>query len=751
MAIRDQDALNYHKEGRPGKIEVVPTKPCLTARDLSLAYSPGVAIPCTAIERNPQDAYMYTNRGNLVAVVSNGTAVLGLGNIGALAGKPVMEGKGVLFKKFGHVDVFDIEVDTEDPEEIIKFCQLLEPTVGGINLEDIKAPECFYIEDVLRKSMNVPVFHDDQHGTAIISGAGLLNAARLQGKELADLKVVVSGAGASAIACAKFAESLGVPNENITLVDSKGVCYKGRTEGMNPYKEYFAHETSRRTLAEALEGADVLYGCSVAGLVTKDMVKSMADKPIVFAMANPDPEITYPDAKDARPDVIMATGRSDYPNQVNNVLGFPFIFRGALDVRATAINEEMKRAAAHALADLARETVPTEVMDAYGGESFEFGPEYIIPKPFDSRVLSHVAYAVARAACDTGVAQAPISDWDAYRHSLEGMTSSSRMVMDSIRNKARAVTRKIVFSEGEDERVLEACRILVDEGLCHPVLLGNPQVIGKHAEKIGLDLDRVTLKDPEHCPNLDDMARLLFIERARKGYNFDKAHRMVQRPIHHGVMMLRTGEADGMVCGATRSYTDTLRVVLPLAEMRPGISRVIGMHVILIHSQAYIFADTTVNFEPDAQQLAEITVVASKVARYFNLDPVAAMLSFSNFGDNDRPESRKVREAVEILHRDHPDLVVDGEMQADVAVMPQLCEVSVPDCRVLGKANVLIFPDLQSANIAYKLVGKLGQGREVLGPLLFGLKQPINIIATTSTVEKIVNMAALSSYEVGRA
>jgi malate dehydrogenase (oxaloacetate-decarboxylating)(NADP+) len=750
MVIRDQDALNYHKEGRPGKIEVIPTKPCLTARDLSLAYSPGVAIPCSAIEKNPSDAFLYTNRGNLVAVVSNGTAVLGMGNIGALAGKPVMEGKGVLFKKFGHVDVFDIEVGSEDPEDIIKFCQLLEPTVGGINLEDIKAPECFHIEQTLRETMQVPVFHDDQHGTAIISGAGLINAAHLQGKALEELKVVVSGAGASAIACAKFAESLGVPRGNITLVDSKGVCYRGRTKGMNEYKEYFARETECRTLADAMEGADVLYGCSVAGLVTQEMVRSMADKPIVFAMANPDPEITYPEAKAARPDLIMATGRSDYPNQVNNVLGFPFIFRGALDVRATAINEEMKLAAARALAALARETVPTEVTDAYGGEHFEFGPDYIIPKPFDDRVLSRVAYAVARAACETGVAREPISDWDDYRHGLEGMSSRSRMVMDSIRNSARAVPRKIVFAEGEEERVLEACRILVDEGLCQPVLLGDPEVIATQAERIGLDLDRVTLKDPAHCPNLDEMAGLLFKERARKGYNYAKAHRLVQRRTHHGVMMLRTGEAEGMVCGATRGYTDTLRVVLPLAEMRPGISRVIGLHVILIHSQAYIMADTTLNFDPDAPQLAEIAVVAARVARYFNLDPVVALLSFSNFGDNDRPESQKVREAVQILHRDHPDLVVDGEMQADVAIHPRLSENSVPDCRVQGRANVLVFPDLQSANITYKLVGRLGSGREVLGPLLFGLKQPINIVSNNSTVEKIVNMAALSAYEVGR-
>ncbi len=749
MALRDQDALDYHEEGRPGKTEVVPTKPCLTAHDLSLAYSPGVAIPCTAIEKNPADAYRYTNRGNLVAVVSNGSAVLGLGNIGALAGKPVMEGKGVLFKRFGHVDVFDLEIDTEDPDEIIKFCQLLEPTVGGINLEDIKAPECFVVEKKLRETMNIPVFHDDQHGTAIISAAALINAAQLQDKNIEDLKIVVSGAGAAAIACAKLMETLGVPRENFLLADSKGVCYKGRVEGMNEYKEYFANETDRRTLAEAMEGCDVFLGCSVAGLVTKDMVQSMADKPIVFAMANPDPEITYEDAIDARPDVIMATGRSDYPNQVNNVLGFPFIFRGALDIRARAINEEMKLAAAYALAELARQPMPAEVAAAYGGQHFEFGPEYIIPKPFDSRVLPNVAMAVAKAGVETGVAQEPISDWERYEERLAGMHNKSLMVMHTIRSQAQANPRRIVFSEGEEQRVIEACGMAVDLGFCHPILLGDTEKIGILAEKYGVDLKGMTVKDPTSCPAIEDMAQSLFQERARKGYNIEKARRMVKRPMHHGVMMLRAGDADGMVCGADRSYVDTLRVVLPLAELREGISRVVGMHVLLIEGKVYIFADTTVNYDNDARQLAEIALMASTVARHFNLVPVVAMLSFSNFGDNDRPESRKVREAVQILNREHPELRVDGEMQGDVAVIPGRCGVSVPNCQVVGQANVLIFPDLQSANIAYKLVGHLGN-REVIGPLLFGLKQPINMVSSSSTVAKIANIAALSSYEVGR-
>ena len=749
MSQRDQDALDYHRKGRPGKVEVVPTKPCMTARDLSLAYSPGVAVPCLAIEKNPNDAYLYTNRGNLVAVVSNGTAVLGLGNIGALAGKPVMEGKGVLFKKFGHVDVFDIEIDSEDPDEIIKFCQMLEPTVGGINLEDIKAPECFVIEETLRETMNIPVFHDDQHGTAIISAAALINATKIQGKKIEDLKVVVSGAGAAAIACAKLVETLGVPRKNFLLADSKGVCYKGRTEGMNEYKEYFANETDRRTLAEAMEGSDVFLGYSVAGLVTKDMVRSMADKPIVFAMANPDPEISYPDAVDARPDVIMATGRSDFPNQVNNVLCFPFLFRGALDVRATAINEEMKLAAAYALAELACQPVPAEVAAAYGNEQFSFGPEYIIPKPFDARVLAIVSFAVAQSACDSGVAQVPVSDWDAYRVQLESLTNKSREVMRAIRSQAQSRLRKIVFAEGDDDRVLEACRICVDEGYCHPILLGNPAEIQAKAEAMNIDLSNMTLKDPADCPNIEEMAGVLFNERARKGYNYAKARRMVERPTHHGVMMLRTGEAEGMVCGANRSYVDTLRPVLTLAEMRHGVNRVVGMHLLLVDGKPFIFADTTVNFEPDSEQLVEITLMAATVARHFNMDPIVAMLSFSNFGDNDRPGSRKVREAVRLLNQRHPDLRVDGEMQADVAILPGGCEEAVPDCMVRGEANVLIFPDLQSGNIAYKLVGHLGQ-REVIGPLLYGLKQPINMVSTNSTVEKIVNMAALSAYEVGR-
>ena len=746
MSIRDQEALDYHFVGKPGKIEVVATKPCLTARDLSLAYTPGVAVPCLAIEKNPEDAYKYTSKGNLVAVLSNGTAVLGLGDIGALAGKPVMEGKGVLFKRFAGVDVFDIEVNTHDADEIIKLAQLLEPTFGGINLEDIKAPECFYIEETLKKTMNIPVFHDDQHGTAIISGAALINALELAGKNIKDVRVVVSGAGAAAIACAKFYEVMGVPNENFLLVDTKGVVFKGRKEGMNPYKEHFAQDTPKRTLADAMDGADVFLGCSVKGLVTQDMVRSMAKNPIIFAMANPDPEITYPDAKAARPDVIMATGRSDYPNQVNNVLGFPFIFRGALDVRATAINEEMKMAASRALAALAKEPVPENVSAAYSGEKFEFGPDYIIPKPFDPRVLVWEAAAVAKAACDTGVAKHPITDWEGYRARLEAMTSKSQEVMRSIVTKARQHPKRVVFPEGDNTKVVEAARVLVEDGLAKPILLGDPKLIEFKAKHVGLDLSRIEVIDPTKTPNLVAFANELYTLRARKGYTPKKVEYYVRRPIHQAMLMLRMGMADGMVAGIERSYPETLGFVLPLAELKEGTKRVVGVHVLLVEGKVFLFADTTLNIDPDERDLAEIAVSAADVARHFNIDPKIAMLSFSNFGDNDHPKAKKVRHAVEILHREHPELVVDGEMHGDVALLPDYAKTNFPVSQVQGDANVLIFPDLQSGNIAYKLVTHISKG-EVIGPLLLGLKHPINIVSFHSDVRDIVNMAAISASQ----
>ena len=746
MPNREQEALDYHSQGRPGKVEVVPTKPCLTSRDLSLAYTPGVAVPCLVIEKNPEDAYKYTNKGNLVAVLSNGTAVLGLGDIGALAGKPVMEGKGVLFKRFAGVDVFDIEVNTHDPEEIIKLAQLLEPTFGGINLEDIKAPECFMIEERLKKTMNIPVFHDDQHGTAIISGAALINALELAKKDIKDVRVVVSGAGAAAIACAKFYEVMGVPNKNFLLVDTKGVVFKGRKEGMNPYKEHFAQDTPKRTLAEAMEGADVFLGCSVKGLVTQDMVRSMAKNPIIFAMANPDPEITYPDAKAARPDVIMATGRSDYPNQVNNVMGFPFIFRGALDVRATAINEEMKMAASRALAALAKEPVPENVSAAYSGQRFEFGPDYIIPKPFDPRVLVWEAAAVAKAACETGVAKAPITDWAGYKARLEAMTSKSHEVMRTIITKASQKPKRVVFPEGDNTKVVEAARQLVEEGLARPILLGNPEIIEAKAKHIGLDTSRLTVIDPTQSPNLDAFSDELYKLCARKGYTPKKVAHYIRRPVHQAMMMLRMGMADGMVAGVEHAYIDTIKIVLPLAELKPGVSRAVGMHVLLVEGKVFLFADTTLNVEPDARHLAEIAVRAAEVARHFNMEPRIAMLSFSNFGDNDHAKARKVRQAVEILHREHADLVVDGEMHGDVALLPDYAKQNFPASQIQGDANVLIFPDLQSGNIAYKLVTHISRG-EVIGPLLIGLKYPINIVSFHSDARDIVNMAAISASQ----
>ena len=749
MSIRDQDALDYHSQGRPGKTEVVSTKPCVTARDLSLAYTPGVAVPCLAIEKNPADAYKYTNKGNLVAVLSNGTAVLGLGDIGPLAGKPVMEGKGVLFKRFADVDVFDIEVNTKNPEEIIKLCQLLEPTFGGINLEDIKAPECFVIEETLKKTMGIPVFHDDQHGTAIISGAALINACRLTGRTPEECHVVVSGAGAAAIACARFYEVLGVPHTNFLFVDTKGVVYKGRKEGMNPYKERYAQETDARTLADAMRGADVFLGLSGKGLVSKDMVRSMADRPIVFAMANPDPEISYEDAIDARSDVIMATGRSDTPNQVNNVLGFPFIFRGALDVRATTINEEMKLAAAHALAELARQPVPHNVSTAYGGQRFEFGREYIIPKPFDPRVLEWEALAVAKAACDSGVAQQPITDWGAYRERLQGMTSRSVEVMHTIRAKAQREKRRVVFTEGASLRVAEACLEILSEGLAQPILLGRPDVIIRQLERVGLDPAAVTIVDPETSPHNEEYAKALATWAARKGYTPQRASYAVRRPYQHGIMMLRSGHADGMVAGGDRPYVDTIRRLIPIVELKPGISRAAGMHVLMADGKVYILADTTINIEPNSKQLVEIALLAAEVARYFNLEPRVAMLSFSNFGDNHNPKSRVVRNAVEILHADHPELIVDGEMHGDVAVNPLLSAESFPHSRVAGRANVLIFPDIRSGNIAQKLLASIGRS-EVIGPLLIGLQHPINVISYSSDVRQIVNMAALSAFEAGR-
>jgi len=746
MAIRDEDALQYHEFPRAGKTEVVSTKPCLTQMDLSLAYTPGVAVPCLHIEKNPEDAYRYTNKGNLVAVVSNGTAVLGLGDIGALAGKPVMEGKGVLFKRFAHVDVFDIEVNTHDPDEVIKFVQLLEPTLGGVNLEDIKAPECFYIEETLKKTMNIPVFHDDQHGTAIISGAALVNACELAGKDISKVKVVVSGAGASAIACAKLYEVLGVSHDNILLVDTKGVVYTGRKEGMNKYKEYFQQDTKLRTLADAMKGADVFLGCSVKGLVTQDMVKSMAKNPIVFAMANPDPEITYPDAKAARSDVIMATGRSDYPNQVNNVLGFPFIFRGALDVRATAINEQMKLAASKALAALAKEPVPDSVRAAYGGVKMEYGPEYIIPKPFDPRVLVWEASAVAKAACDSGVALKPITDWEGYKARLESMTAKSGQVMRTIVSKAKKEKKVVVFPEGESTKIIEACRILVEEGLCQPLILGDEKVVKEKASRVGLDLSKIQIVNPSTAPDREQFAEELYKLRCRRGMTRRKAQYAMRNPIEYGLMLQRAGKAHGMVAGIHNPYPDTIRAILPIADLKPGIKKAVGVHVILVGRKVFFFADSTVNIEPSTELLCEIALRGADAAKFFNIEPKIAMLSFSNFGDNPHPLARKVHDAVELLSSKYPNLIIDGEMHGNIAVNPAMCKENFPLSKIQGDANVLIFPNLDSCNIAYKLVTEIAEG-ESIGPLMVGLKYPINIVSVNSDIRDIVNAAAIASQE----
>ena len=744
MATYNADALEYHDNGRPGKIEVVPTKPCLTARDLSLAYTPGVATPCLEIERDEHLAYRYTNKGNLVAVVSNGTAVLGLGDIGALAGKPVMEGKAVLFKRFAQVDVFDIELKTKDPQEIIKACQLLEPTFGGINLEDIKAPDCFIVEEELKRTMSIPVFHDDQHGTAIISGAALINALSLTGRKIDDAVVVVNGAGASALACARFYEALGVPRRNITLVDTKGVVYAGRTNGMNAYKEYFARETSLRTLEEALAGADVFLGCSVADVLTDEMLKSMAPKPIIFALANPDPEVTYDRAREVRPDALVATGRSDFPNQVNNVLGFPFIFRGALDVRASTINEPMKLAAAKALAELAQQPVPEDVTMAYGGSHFEFGPDYIIPKPFDRRLLHTVSMAVAKAACETGVAREPITDWDAYGARLDAMTSKSEIVMQRVRTVARRREPVIVFAEGENPKVLDACRIVLEDGTGKPILLGQKSVIQAGAQRIGISETDIQIIDPSDSQLREALTEELMTAGARDGITALKAKRLVGSTSYFGMMMVRLGLADAMVVGADDSYGDSMRTLLPLMKTNDGIKRAAGFHVILIEGKVFVIGDTTLNIDPSPEGLAEIAYQGSELAAELGLVPKVALLSFSNFGESHHPRAKKVRRATEILKARYPGLVCDGEMHGDVAVLPTFAKLNFPNSRIQGDANVLICPDLDSANIAYKLLASIGQGSEFIGPILRGLKHSVSLVSFNSSAREIANLAAFS-------
>jgi malate dehydrogenase (oxaloacetate-decarboxylating)(NADP+) len=750
--IRPEDVLEYHSSPPAGKVSVTPTKPCHTQRDLSLAYTPGVAIPCKEIEREPGLAYKYTAKGNLVAVVSNGTAVLGLGNIGALAGKPVMEGKGVLFKRFADIDVFDIELATEDPEEIIRTCQILEPTFGGINLEDIKAPECFHIEEELKKTMRIPVFHDDQHGTAIISGAGLINALEIAAKDIAAVKVVFNGAGASALACAAHYVKLGVRRENIVMCDTKGVIFEGRTEHMNPYKARFASPTAARTLTEALVGADVFFGLSGADCVTAEMVKGMAPNPIIFALANPDPEIPYDVAKAARPDAIVATGRSDYPNQVNNVLGFPFIFRGALDVRATTINDEMKLAATQALASLAKEDVPDSVLRAYGVERLEFGREYIIPKPFDPRVLTWGAAAVARAAMDSGVAQERV-DLAQYREELEKRLGKAHEIMRSMIHKAQRAPKRVVFTEGEEGKILRACQILIDENIAHPILLGSEEIIRAKAAELHLHLNGVKVVDPLEFPRLAEYAEEFYHIRQRKGITRTEAEQLILNHTTFGSMMVRLGDADAVIGGLTTHYPDTIRPALQVIAVRPELRIVAGVYILITPKGGiYFLADATVNIEPTSEELAEIAIMAAEKALRFNQSPRVAMLSFSNFGSTRHALSDKVRRAVEMARQRAPGLVIDGEMQADTAVVPQILEETYPFSALKGGANVLIFPNLESGNIAYKLLHRVG-GCELIGPLLTGLSKPVHVLQRGSEVNDIVHVAAVAvvdAQEIGR-
>lgn len=742
--LRKQQALEYHAKGRPGKIEVVPTKEAKTQRDLSLAYSPGVAEPCKEIAANTENVYKYTAKGNLVAVISNGTAVLGLGDIGPEAGKPVMEGKGVLFKIFADIDVFDIEINEKDPEKFVQIVKSLEPTFGGVNLEDIKAPECFQVEETLKQAMNIPVFHDDQHGTAIISGAGLLNALEITGKRIDQIRVVISGAGASGVACGEFWIRLGVKRENIMMLDTKGVIYKGRSEGMNPYKERFAVETKARTLADAVKGADVFLGLSTKDVLLPEMVKAMAKNPLIFALANPDPEIRYDLAKEVRPDAIVGTGRSDYPNQINNVLGFPFIFRGALDVRAKAINEDMKVAAAQALAALTKEDVPDSVLKAYSLDTLKFGPEYIVPKPVDPRVLLWEAPAVARAAMESGVARKTI-DIAKYREQLEARLGKGREVMRTIFNKAKASPKRIAFGEGEEPKVIRAAYQVQEEGIGKPILLGDRSLIEQKIKELGLDFKPpiVSLVRGDESAESQRYINAFHKLRERKGITRGMAERFMTRRNHFGPMMVRMGDADAFVSGLTFNYPDVIRPALQIVHTRPGVKRAAGMYIVITRDQrVFFFTDATVNIDPSADDLAEIAVLASDAAKHFDIEPRVAMLSFSNFGSAPHPFSDKVRAAIDLVRAKRPDLPIDGEMQADTAVVAQILEERYPFARVRNP-NVLVFPTLESANIAYKLLRHLGEA-ETIGPILLGMGKSVHVLQQGDEVKDIVNMAAIA-------
>ncbi len=743
--VRKEEVLEYHSRGRKGKLEVVLSKPCLTQRDLSMAYTPGVAHVCREIEKDPHLVYEYTIKGNLVAVISNATAVLGLGDIGPLAGKPVMEGKAVLFKRFADIDVFDIEVNEKDPDKVIEIIKAIAPTFGGINLEDIKAPECFYIEEKLKELLDIPVFHDDQHGAAVITTAALLNALEIQGKDIRNIKVVMSGAGAAGIAIAKMFVATGVKKSNIIMSDINGVVYKGRTKGMNKYLEEFAVETDKRTLAEAMVGADVFVGVSVGGIVTPEMVKTMAPKPIIFALANPDPEIPYDEAKRAVPDAVVATGRSDFPNQVNNVLGFPFIFRGALDVRAKTINEKMELAAAKALADLAKEDVPESVLKAYGNIKLRFGPDYIIPKPFDPRVLLWVAPAVAKAAIESGVARKKIKDFEKYKEHLETLLSPAKEIMRWTINKAKGIKKKrIVFTEGDNEEILKAIQIIVDENIAHPVLLGRRRKIKNMLKEMGLEIeDKITLINPEKSEKLDEYAEELFKMRNRKGMTLSEAYRVLQAPNVFGAMMVRMGDAEGIITGENMFYPEAIRPLLRIIGKEKNRKIIAGLYMLVLKDKILFFADATINIEPGPEELADIAIMTADTARWFNIEPHVAMLSFSNFGSNQHPLAVKVKKAVEIVRNSRPDIEIDGEMQLDPAVVEEIRKELFPFSFLKHNANVLIFPGLEAGNIAYKILWRLG-GAEAIGPILMGMAKPANVLQRGASVNEIVNLTALT-------
>ncbi len=749
MNISKADVFEYHSTNRAGKIEVVSSKPLETQRHLSLAYTPGVAEVVRAVADDPADAYRYTAKANLVAVISNGTAILGLGNRGAVASKPVMEGKGVLFKRFADIDVFDIEVDTEDPEHLIGVVKAIAPTFGGINLEDIKAPECFEIETRLKAALDIPVFHDDQHGTAIISGAALLNALEITGKSAESLRVVISGAGASAIACGEFYVTLGIKREYIMMVDSHGVIYTGRETGMNEFKTRFAANTDCRTLADAMHGADVFVGLSIADLLKPEMIKTMAEQPIIFAMANPDPEINYDLAKEVRPDALVATGRSDYPNQVNNVLGFPFMFRGALDVNASAINDEMKLAATRALAALAHEDVPDSVLAAYNLEALKFGPDYLIPKPFDSRVLIWESTAVAEAAMQTGVARKAI-DPEEYREQLAARLGQGHQIRRHIINRARQKPKRIVFAEGEENKILRAAAQVFEQGIGTPILLGRPDVITHTLTELGLSFDPEII-DPGHSPGMIDgaevskrlaYAEIYFRQRQRHGVTLALARERLRAPNIYGMMMVHEGDADTFLSGMTYDYSDVIRPALQIFGTRPGVNRVVGAYLVVMDERVFIFTDATVNIDISKETMADAAILAADFANTLEINPRVAMLSFSNFGSSKHPFSEKVRQAVKIVQERRPNLQVDGEMQADVAVVPELMEERFPFSRVKG-ANVLVFPTLASANIAYKLLHELA-GALTIGPILLGMGAPVHVLQAGDDSDEIVNMAAMA-------